>query len=79
MPERWTPEWFAFGLIDQILGQGRDSRLYQALVQEKGYTSDVSAGINWGLGQQVQLRGPDAVDGLAVPRHRASRPIRCSR
>lgn len=58
MPARWTPEWFAFGLIDQILGQGRDARLYQALVQEKGYTSDVSAGINWGLGNQFNYQGP---------------------
>jgi zinc protease len=58
MPARWTPEWFAFGLIDQILGQGRDARLYQALVQEKGYTSDVAAGINWGLGNQFNYQGP---------------------
>jgi predicted Zn-dependent peptidase len=58
VPERWTPEWYAFGLIDQILGQGRDSRLFQSLVQEKGYTSDVSAGINWGLGNQFNYQGP---------------------
>jgi len=58
MPERWTPEWFAMGMIDQILGQGRDSRLYQALVTEKGYTGDVSAGINWGLGHQFNYQGP---------------------
>jgi predicted Zn-dependent peptidase len=58
VPPRWTPEWFAFGLIDQILGQGRDSRLYRTLVQEKGYTSDVTAGINWGLGHQFNYEGP---------------------
>ena len=58
MPERWTPEWFAMGMIDQILGQGRDSRLYQALVTEKGYTGDVSAGVNWGLGHQFNYQGP---------------------
>lgn len=58
MPPRWTPEWYAFGLIDQILGQGRDSWLYQALAQERGYTSDVSAGINWGLGHQFNYEGP---------------------
>jgi len=57
-PPRWTPEWFAFGLIDQILGQGRDSRLFEALVQEKGMTGDVSAGINWGLGHQFNYEGP---------------------
>ena len=58
MPERWTPEWFAMGMIDQILGQGRDSRLYQALVTEKGYTGDVSAGVNYGLGHQFNYQGP---------------------
>ena len=58
LPPRWSPEWFAFGLIDQILGQGRDARLYQALVQDKGYASDVNAGINWGLGHQFNYEGP---------------------
>jgi predicted Zn-dependent peptidase len=58
VPPRWTPEWFALGLIDQILGQGRDSRFYRTLVQEKGYTSDVNAGINWGLGHQFNYEGP---------------------
>lgn len=58
VPPRWTPEWFAFGLIDQILGQGRDSRLYDALVQRAGVTSDVQAGINWGLGHMFNYEGP---------------------
>jgi zinc protease len=58
VPERRTPEWYAFGLIDQILAQGRDSRLYRALVQAKGYTSNVNAGINWGLGNQFNYEGP---------------------
>jgi predicted Zn-dependent peptidase len=58
LPARWTPEWFAFGLIDQILAEGRDSRLYQGLVTDKGYTSDVGAGINYGLGHQFNYEGP---------------------
>ena len=58
VPERWTPDWFAFGLIDQILAQGRDSRLYDALVQRAGLTSDVQAGINWGLGNMFNYEGP---------------------
>ncbi|MGQ0647290.1 MAG: M16 family metallopeptidase [Gemmatimonadaceae bacterium] len=58
VPDRWTPDWFAFGLIDQILGQGRDSRLYDALVQRTGLTSDVSAGVNWGLGNMFNYEGP---------------------
>ncbi len=58
MPERNTPEYYAMGLIDQMLGQGQDSKLYQALVQQKGYTSNVSAGINIGLGNMFDYNGP---------------------
>jgi predicted Zn-dependent peptidase len=58
MPERNTPEYYAMGLIDQILGQGQDSKLYQLLVQQKGYTSGVSAGINIGLGNMFDYNGP---------------------
>src|SRR5436190_318145 len=58
MPERNTSEYYAMGLIDQILGQGQDSKLYQALVQQKGYTSGVSAGINIGLGNMFDYNGP---------------------
>ena len=58
MPERNTPEYYAMGLIDQMLVQGQDSRLYQALVQKKGYTSSVSGGINVGLGNMFDYNGP---------------------
>ena len=58
VPPRWTPQWFAFGLIDQILGQGRDSRLFDRLVQQRSLTGDVSAGINAFLGNQFNYSGP---------------------
>jgi zinc protease len=58
MPDRWTPDWYAMGLIDQILGQGRDSRLYDAVVQRAALSSDISAGINWGLGNMFDYEGP---------------------
>jgi zinc protease len=58
MPERNTPEYYAMGLIDQMLVQGQDSRLYQALVQQKGYTSGVAGGINIGLGSMFDYNGP---------------------
>jgi predicted Zn-dependent peptidase len=57
MPERNTPEYYAMGLIDQMMVQGQDSRLYQALVQQKGYTSSVSGGINY-LGNMFDYNGP---------------------
>jgi predicted Zn-dependent peptidase len=46
------------GLIDQILGQGRDSWFYQELVQKRGLTGAVNAGINIGLGNQFNYNGP---------------------
>ena len=56
MPPRNTPEYFAMGLIDQILLQGNDSWLYQALVQHAGLTADVSGGINL-LGNMFDYEG----------------------
>ena len=58
MPDKNTPEYYAMGLLDQILLQGKDSRLYQALVQERGYSSTVDGGINAGLGNMFNYDGP---------------------
>ncbi len=57
MPERNTPEFYAMGLIDQILVQGNDSKLNLSLVQEKGYTDAVNGGINY-LGNMFNYKGP---------------------
>jgi zinc protease len=61
MPPRNTPEYYAMGLIDQILVQGKDSRLYQSLVQDKGLTGDVAGGINL-LGHMFNISGPVLLD-----------------
>jgi zinc protease len=58
MPPRNTPEYYAMGLLDQILLQGNDSLLYQALVQRSGMTGNVSGGINSGLGNMFNYDGP---------------------
>jgi len=57
MPERNTPEYYAMGLIDQILLQGDDGLLVQKLVKEKGYAGEVSGGINM-LGNMYNYNGP---------------------
>lgn len=57
MPERGTPEYYAMGLLDQILVQGEDSRLYQEIVKNKGYSSELSGGINY-LGNMFNYNGP---------------------
>ena len=58
MPPRNTDAYFAMGLIQQILLEGDDSRLHQALVSEAGVTSGVSGGINWPLGNMYNYNGP---------------------
>ena len=58
MPPRFTPEYFAMGLIDQILLQGDDARLRDALVQQRGWTGSVSGGINADLGNMFNYSGP---------------------
>jgi zinc protease len=57
MPARNTPEYYAMGLIDQILLQGDDSWLHQALVQEHGFAGSVNGGINL-LGDMFDYDGP---------------------
>ena len=57
MPPRNSPEYFAMGLLDQMLVQGDDSLLYQELVKKHGYTGDVSGAINE-LGNMFNYDGP---------------------
>ena len=57
-PQRDTPEYYAMGLIDQLLVQGADSRLYQSLVQKRGLTGSVSGGANPLLGNMFDIKGP---------------------
>ena len=58
VPKRGTPEYAAMGLLDEILLQGKDSRMYQALVQKNGLTGNVTGGINPGLGDMFNIDGP---------------------
>jgi len=57
MPERNTPEYYAMGLIDQILIEGDDSLEHQELVQKLGLTAQVQGGINY-LGNMYNYKGP---------------------
>ena len=57
LPERNTPEWYAFGLLDQILLQGDDSRLWRRLAQERGYADSVDGGMNL-IGNMFDYEGP---------------------
>jgi zinc protease len=57
MPERNTPEYYAMGLLDQILIEGDDSLEHQELVQKEGLTASVEGGINY-LGNMFNYQGP---------------------
>jgi zinc protease len=57
VPQRNTPEYYAMGLLDQMLVQGDDSLLYQELVKRRGYSGKVSGGINE-LGNMFDYYGP---------------------
>ena len=57
-PERLTPEWYAMGLLDQVLLQGDDSWLTQAFVKDEGITSNIGGGINALLGTMLNYKGP---------------------
>src|SRR5947199_2567854 len=57
VPPRNTPEYYAMGLLDQMLVQGDDSLLYQELVKRRGYSGKLSGGINE-LGNIFDYNGP---------------------
>ena len=57
MPKRGTKEYYAMGLLEQILINGEDSMLYQELVKKKKYTNGISGGINY-LGNMFNYNGP---------------------
>lgn len=58
MPPRNSAEYYAMGIIDQLLVQGDDSLLHQELVKDKQLTGDVSGGINYLLGNMFNYNGP---------------------
>lgn len=58
MPPRNTPEYFAMGIIDQLLVQGADSLLNQELVKNRQITGNVGGGINYLLGNMFNYNGP---------------------
>jgi zinc protease len=58
MPPRNTPEYYAMGLIDQMLTNGDDSLFYEELVKKHGYAGQISGGINVDLGDMFDYDGP---------------------
>jgi predicted Zn-dependent peptidase len=57
MPERNSPEYYAMGVITQLLLSGKDSLFYKKLVKEAGITSSVDGGVNL-IGNMYNYNGP---------------------
>ncbi|MFK8030710.1 MAG: M16 family metallopeptidase [Gammaproteobacteria bacterium] len=57
MPERNSPEYYAMGIITELLLSGKDSLFYKKLVKEAGITSSVSGGVNL-IGNMYNYNGP---------------------
>jgi zinc protease len=57
MPERNTPEYYAMGLLEELLIEGDDGLLRQELVQKRGLTDSVDGGVNL-LGNLYNYKGP---------------------
>ena len=57
-PARNTSDWFAAGLLDQVLHGGRAARIYRALVLEKQIAVEVSGGVNYPVGDLFDYNGP---------------------
>lgn len=58
VPERNTPEHLAMALLSSILVEGDDSLLRQELVKKRGFSDSVDGGINYGLGNAFNYKGP---------------------
>jgi zinc protease len=57
VPERGSREYYALGLLDQVLLQGDDSLLYQEIVSKRGYAGGIDGGINF-LGHMHNAQTP---------------------
>jgi predicted Zn-dependent peptidase len=57
MPARNTPEYYAMGIINQLLLEGDDSLLHEELVKKRALTSEVDGGVNL-LGNLYNYNGP---------------------
>ena len=50
MSDRWTPSFYAYDMLSDILSNGHSSRLYRRLVQDEGLFTEINAYITGDLG-----------------------------
>ncbi len=58
LPRRRTPDWYAVGLLDQVLHGGRAGRVFRRLVLETQIAVETSGGIHYPLGDVLDYDGP---------------------
>jgi predicted Zn-dependent peptidase len=58
MPPRGSEDYWAMGLLDQILVQGDDSLLHRELVQNRKFAREIDGGINAYFGNMFNYSGP---------------------
>jgi predicted Zn-dependent peptidase len=58
-PPPRSPQYWAMAIIDQILVQGRDSWMYDALVRRRAITEEVDGGISARHGSTYTVNGPN--------------------
>ena len=58
-PPPRSPDYWAMGIIDQILAHGRDSWLYDALVSRRALTDEVDGGLSARHGSMYTVNGPN--------------------
>nr|AFK79193.1 peptidase PqqF [uncultured bacterium F42-01] len=58
-PPPRSPQYWAMGIIDQILVHGRDSWMYDALVRRRAITDEVDGGISARHGSMYTVNGPN--------------------
>ena len=58
VPPRLTPDWYALGLADRALHEGRAGRLYRSLVLKRQIALETAGGIHYPMGDLFDYNGP---------------------
>ena len=59
LPPRSDPAFWTMGIIDQILIEGRDSWMHQALVDQRNLTEEIYGGLSSRHGSMYTINGPN--------------------
>ncbi|WP_421939192.1 M16 family metallopeptidase [Pedobacter sp.] len=66
MPERLSPDFYAFDLLSDVLSRGQSSRLYNSLLKEQQLFSDINAYISSSLDAGLFIVEGKLVEGVTM-------------